>query len=270
MKAAAVTRHDVRGLLESIVDNGAPYQANAVLAATRKIFNWGIENDIIATNPCHLIKQPQKLQRRDRVLTESEIRTFWGKLDTAAMSDGTKLALRLQLVTAQRPGEVLGACWEEFDLETSWWTVPAEHAKNKLSHRVPLSDLASDLLSQVREQSRKSEFLFPYSKRGTKKPAPIAVESLSHALRRNTDHFALKHFTPHDLQRTAASQMTSAGVPRLVVSKLLNHVEPGVTAIYDRHSYDKEKRQALDAWARKLTAIISGKKDNNVVGLARP
>ncbi len=67
-------------------------------------------------------------------------------------------------------------------------------------------------------------------------------------------------FVIHDLRRTAASHMTSMGIQRLVVSKILNHVEPGVTAVYDRHSYDQEKRKALNAWGRKLESIISGKK----------
>ena len=50
--------------------------------------------------------------------------------------------------------------------------------------------------------------------------------------------------------------MTSMGISRLVVSKILNHVEQGVTRVYDRHSYDKEKREALDAWATRLEEII--------------
>ena len=62
--------------------------------------------------------------------------------------------------------------------------------------------------------------------------------------------------TPHDLRRTAASHMTGMGVPRLTVSKILNHIESGITAVYDRHSYDQEKRQALDLWADKLRKII--------------
>jgi integrase len=53
-------------------------------------------------------------------------------------------------------------------------------------------------------------------------------------------------FTPHDLRRTAASLMTGIGVSRLVVAKILNHVVRGVTAIYDRHSCDLAKREALD------------------------
>ena len=52
--------------------------------------------------------------------------------------------------------------------------------------------------------------------------------------------------------------MASAGLSRLVISKILNHVDSGVTAVYDRHSYDKEKRQALDAWGRRLEEILSG------------
>jgi integrase len=86
-------------------------------------------------------------------------------------------------------------------------------------------------------------------------------------VRDNRDIFGLEHFTPHDLRRTAASMMTGMGISRLVVSKILNHVESGITAVYDRHSYDQEKRQALDAWGRKVSSIISGEKDDKVIEL---
>jgi hypothetical protein len=59
--------------------------------------------------------------------------------------------------------------------------------------------------------------------------------------------------------------MVGAGVPRLVVSKILNHVETGVTAVYDRHSYDQEKRSALDFWGRRLEAIIANKRGAKVL-----
>jgi integrase len=48
-------------------------------------------------------------------------------------------------------------------------------------------------------------------------------------------------FRAHDFRRTAASMMAGMGIPRLVIGKILNHVEPGVTKVYDRHSYDQEK-----------------------------
>ena len=62
------------------------------------------------------------------------------------------------------------------------------------------------------------------------------------------------------MRRTAASQMTALGVPRLHVSKILNHAEAGVTAIYDRHDYAQEKRDALQLWADHLQATIKGRR----------
>ena len=50
--------------------------------------------------------------------------------------------------------------------------------------------------------------------------------------------------------------MASMGTPRFVIARILNHVETGVTAVYDRHSYDREKREALDAWGRRLEDIV--------------
>jgi integrase len=76
-------------------------------------------------------------------------------------------------------------------------------------------------------------------------------------------------FRGHDLRRTAASLMAGAGVPRLVVSKILNHVETGVTAVYDRHGYDLEKRAALDFWGKRLDQIVSGKRSKVLAFVAR-
>ena len=72
-------------------------------------------------------------------------------------------------------------------------------------------------------------------------------------------------FRGHDLRRTAASLMVGAGVPRLVVSKILNHAETGVTAVYDRHGDDLEKRAALDFWRKRVEAIIANKRDAKVL-----
>jgi hypothetical protein len=59
--------------------------------------------------------------------------------------------------------------------------------------------------------------------------------------------------------------MTSMGISRLVVSKILNHAEPGVTAVYDRHSYDAEKRAALDAWGSRIEEIIGSRQVSSKV-----
>jgi integrase len=61
----------------------------------------------------------------------------------------------------------------------------------------------------------------------------------------------------HDLRRTAASLMASGGVPRFVISRILNHsADEDITSIYDRYSYHAEKREAMEFWNRQLTAIL--------------
>ena len=252
-KAKDITRRDVRALLSKIVERGSPIAANRMLAVIRKMFNWALEEDILAENPCVAVKAPGEEKRRDRVLKGEEIAGFWYVLGKPELpiTKPIRLALKFQLVTAQRKGEVIGAAWEEFDLNEKVWTIPAERSKNKLPHRVPLSPLAVALLGEI--GPKKAGWLFP----SPKTAGPITAPAVDHAMRKSRDLLGTGDAVPHDLRRTAASHMTSIGINRLVVKKVLNHAEPDITAVYDRHSYDPEKREALDAWGIRLAAMVS-------------
>ena len=79
-----------------------------------------------------------------------------------------------------------------------------------------------------------------------------------------------EHWTFHDLRRTVATNMQKLGVKLEVTEAVLNHVSgsrAGIVGVYQRHEYAAEKRQALDAWARRLDAIVSGAAGSNVVEL---
>jgi len=266
-KAREITRRDAIRLLDGIVDRGAGIMANRTLATIRKMFNFAVSRDIVPVSPCLAVRAPAPEQRRDRVLTTDEIRAFWHALEGAKMmAEGTKLALKLQLVTGQRKAEIVTATWDEVDLTDKWWTIPPEKAKNKMAHRVPLSTLALELLQVAKNITGDSQWIFP----SPRTDRHITPEAVDHALRRPGLEALGFTFVPHDLRRTAASHMTGMGIPRLVVSKILNHVERGITAVYDRHSYDREKRQALEAWAHKLSEIIGGREEiANVIPLVR-
>jgi integrase len=264
-KAKDITRRDIITLLDSVVDRGSPVMANRLLAMLRRMFGFAVERDILGATPCVYIKAPTKETPRDRVLSSTEIATFWHGLEKSSMLPLTRLALKLMLVTAQRRDEVVSAAWSEFNLSEGVWEIPAARSKNKNAHRVPLSPLACDLLGQVQELGRGSLWLFP-SPRVDGLMAPIAV---TQAMRLNLSRLGIDNATPHDLRRTAASNMTQMGIPRLVVSKVLGHSDGSVTAIYDRFEYWPQKKQALDAWSARLEEIISGKPSaSNVVSLA--
>ena len=259
-RAKDITRRDIRDMLQDIVARGAPIQANRTFEIVRRLFNWAIGEDYLTTNPCQGISKPAKENRRDRVLKENEIRDVWPAME--AEQPFVAAMFKLRLITAQRGGEIASMRWEDLDLATGWWTIPAERSKNGLSHRVPLSPQALAVLEDVREQENGSPWLFPSPRPGRH------MEYLVQAAKRIREQAGVE-FVPHDLRRTAASYMTSMGIPRLTVKKILNHVETDVTATYDRHSYDQEKCQALNAWGQRLHEIISGQSvsDSKVVRL---
>lgn len=247
LKVKDLDQSHVRRLLDGIMQRGAPITANRTLALARKIFNFAVSRRIVASNPCQGVERPSAERARDRVLSPAEIRRLW----LASQAEGLQVEalLKLELITAQRGGEIRTMRWEHLDLETLWWTLPSADTKNGLAHRVPLSAPAVDLLRRLQAAPERSPWVFP----SERMEGPRAT--LQKPLRRIRADTAID-FRPHDLRRTAASHMTSIGIARLTVAKLLNHVERGITAVYDRHSYDTEKRAAVNAWAVRLEEIV--------------
>ena len=254
--ASTVTRADIRALLDAIVQRPAPSEANLTHALLRTMYNWAISRDLVEENPCRGLPRPAKLKRRHHVLTEDDIRRFWTGLEKESAT--VRAVMKLRLLTAQRGGELLTMRWENVELETRWWTIPAERSKNGLPHRVPLTKPAIRILHELRAAD--SPWVFPSPKiDGRLSSTQKAVERIRR--RAGID------FRGHDLRRTAASYMTSMGTPRLVVAKILNHVDTDITAVYDRYSYDKEKCLALDAWAERLQQIVSEGAPNTALSL---
>jgi integrase len=259
-KAGETRRADVIALLDGIVERGAPVMANRVKALVSKIFNFAIRRGIVEANPAHGVGSPGGAEhQRDRVLSEEEIRKVWKALESE--SPKTRAIFRMALLTAQRRSEITGMQWAELDLDSGWWTIPAERAKNGLAHRVPLSPEAVRILETVKRSIKRKKKTGakdePLVFRGGRIGRPLA--NLQKPMRRIKEASGVD-FRLHDLRRTAASLMTGIGISRLIVSKVLNHVERGITAVYDRHSYDAEKRAALLKWEQHLTAILNAKK----------
>lgn len=251
-KAKDISSRDVKGLLDGIIQRGRPFLANRVRSTLVTMFVWAVESELLPASPCVNLRRRPKEPARDRVLSEGELRSLYHFL-AAAENDPASLALLLVLLTAQRPGEVSGARWSEIDLETKWWTIPKERCKNRLKHRVPLSLAAVRILGKARFNGAGSRWVFPSPK---KKDGPIDRDTLSAWVRRNLEAIGIEAFTPRDLRRSAATHMAGAGIELLHVSKILNHKVPGVTVKhYALHSFDPEKRTALEKWARILEGI---------------
>jgi len=118
-KAKDITKRDVVLLLEGVIERGAPVMANRLRALLSKMFNFGIERDIIELNPCTAVKPLAKEHPRERVLDEEEIKTLWDALDspTLVMSTDIRRALKLIQRVLNHTLEKLDATYNQHDYD---------------------------------------------------------------------------------------------------------------------------------------------------------
>jgi integrase len=255
---ASITRAEVKALLRAKAQV-APIAANRLASLISKLFNWALDEEIVTASPAVRLKRAEE-HERERSLTEDEIRALWPAFDRIGYPFGA--ALKLLLVTGQRRGEVAGLRWS--DLNGDGWLLPGSSAKSKQGHRVPLSSLALEIIESC---PRIGERVFVGHK------GAGAINGWEDAKAR-AESFLANPIAPwriHDLRRTMATQMRSIGIDRLIVSKLLNHAESGITKIYDRFSADPEKAAAMERWANRLREIVgAGGAVDNVVLLELP
>ncbi len=245
-KAADITRADVVDLLHRIASGGAGVMGNRVLACVRKVYNYGIKNGHVESNPAYMVDAPAAETSRDRVYSENELRRLWSAFGERGLAGSV---FKLCLITGQRPGEVRGLRWDE--IEGDLWTLPGARTKNRRIHIVPLNDMALELLEPLRLLDGDWVFPSPHKENrplATPRRAMLAVREIS----------GVKDFIIHDLRRTMTTGLTKLGHPRPDVGRLLNHTETGVTATYDRYDYLPLKKDLVAAWDRRLREILAG------------
>jgi len=262
-KVVDIKRRDIVILLDRIAER-APILRNRIHGALSRCFNFAAERGIIDDSPCTRIRKLPE-NRRTRVLTDDEIKLFWEALDLESEIDiyrVSKLALKMILLTGQRPGEVCGMTWDEID-NHNFWNIPAIRMKNNEQNRVPLCPMALDIIKQARTYSG-CEYVFPSS---YKPKNPMTRHALTRAVARHWEEMGIgEKFTPHDLRRTLRTRLSELGIDTIVAERVLGHKLSGMMSVYNQYSYDKEKRQALSLWERRLKEIIGvTEKFNNVI-----
>ena len=280
-RLSQITRSQVHDMLDQIIDRGAPIRANRVFAQFRKMCRWAISRGIIERSPCEGVTAPSSETKRDRVLDDDEIRTAWQAFDSVGWPFGP--ICKLLLLTGARRDEVAGMRWAEIDLDARTWTLPAERTKNGRAHEVPLSGDAVEMIRGLPRVEGRVDLVFTTTGRTSVSGfsrAKMAVDAhILDVLRDNASDSGSDvvrgpvRWTLHDLRRTVATGLQKLGVRLEVTEAVLNHVSgsrAGIVGIYQRHEYKDEKRLALEAWARRLDAILTDDEASNVISLVRP
>lgn len=266
-----ITRRDVIDLLDGIADSGRVVTANRVRAYLNTFLNWCVERDVIDLSPAQGVKPVAKEKSRDRVLSDDEIRWFWRACEDLGFPWGP--FGQTLLLTGQRLGEVAGMT--DSEISGGFWDMAPQRTKNGRAHSVPLSEAVCGVLSGV--ERIKGDVGLIYTTTGEtplsgfhKGRNHIAERMAEIASEEAGQPVEIPHWTFHDLRRTAATGMARLGIPVRVTEAVLNHVSGtggGIVAVYQRHDYADEKRNALDAWARFVADLVDGTGDN-VVRLA--
>ncbi|MDX2275405.1 MAG: tyrosine-type recombinase/integrase [Hyphomonadaceae bacterium] len=258
-------RRDITKAIDAVKKRGAATESLRVFTDLRAMVRWARGRGDLDENIMELMAPPAEARVKDRVLAPDEIQRMWGALAEARMTDATRRIIRLCLVTGQRVGEVAGMTRAELDLDQGIWTIPAARTKNAREHVVPLSDMALTILREQLAAGAGDALLFP----GLGGQAPVTSASVATTIKRlervGEDGAPLilgvAPWTPHDLRRTAATCMEELGVSPFVVGHVLNHVsatKASITSrVYARYDYMKEKREALELWGARLSAIVN-------------
>ena len=198
-----------------------------------------------------LLPKRQRLTRgHHAAMGYTDVPAFMGGLQ--ARQATAALALEFAILTAARSGEVLGARWDEFDLDGAVWTVPAARMKAGREHRVPLSRRALKI-AKLMHEARNSEFVFPGQKIGR----PLAVVALEMVLRRmNVENATVHGF--RSAFRDWAAECTN--FPNEVCEAALAHViENKAEAAYRRGDLFDKRRKLMEAWATHCAMPKVGK-----------
>jgi integrase len=259
-----ITARDVVAVLDAKQDT--PYQAHNLLGHIRRLYNWSIGRSVygLDRSPCDRMKPADVIGKklsRTRVLTDAEIRLLWAATETMGYPYGPMF--RMLLLTGQRLREVSDARWSEFDLDRKLWIIPSERMKMGGPHTVPLAD---DVVALLKELPRFTRGDYLYSAKYGAKPvngASVAKRRLD-GLMEECPPFVL-----HDLRRTMRTGLSGLPISTDVAELVIAHARPGLRRVYDMHSFEAEKRRALDLWAARVRDIVTPPPENVVSIAAR-
>jgi integrase len=244
---AAVTQADIARLLNNAA---GPVSANRLRSTLSAMFAWTMREGVVLprSNPAAFTNKRAE-QARDRVLSDDELKLIWQAID----DDDYGNIIKLLILTGARAEEIAGLQWSE--IGDNAINLPGSRTKNKRAHTIPLSEPAKAIIARIERSKRTHVF-------GRDDTGFYGWSKCKRRLEQQLGN-AVTPWVVHDLRRTAVTGMAELGVQPHVIESVVNHVsghKGGVAGIYNRATYEKEKREALNLWAEHVMATVEGRK----------
>jgi integrase len=243
-----IGKRDVVELISVIERRGAPVAANKALKSIKMFLRWCVGRAILDQSPAEGVPAPTKEIARDRVLSDEELARVI--LAARAIDDRYGGIVELLALTGQRREEVAKLAWEELDLSQRVWTIPKHRTKNAKPHVVYLSEESMAVLQRMEKHGPHA-----FASHGSK-----PFQHFAFAKRKLDELARVTGWRLHDLRRTCVSGMARLGVAPHVADKILNHQSgtiSGVAAVYQRHQFLSERKDALERWGTHVSKIVT-------------
>ena len=254
---ADVTPAAILAMLRMVEATGKHETTHRLRSWCSQIFRFGVQTMRCERDPAADVKGALKTAKSSHraALPASDLPAFLRKLNDPAvrMEYRTRLALRLQVLTFVRPGELRAAAWSEFDTDKGEWRIPAPRTKMKDEHIIPLSSQAVVIVEELKKLTGRSTLLFPCVGKPDK---PMSENTLCAALQTGLGF----PVTAHGFRATATSTLLELGWPAHVIDRQLGHRErKQVFGAYNHMAqYLNERREMMQAWGDHLAALEAG------------
>jgi integrase len=240
-----IKKRDVIDLMAKASERNA-HAGYRLLKTLKTFFRWCVGRAVVDVSPAEGVHSNWRETSRDRVLSDQELAAIIVAARQMPWPFGG--IVEFLALTGQRREEVAQLKWSEVELDSQTWCIPASRTKNGKAHIVHLSSAAC---SVIQNRPRASEFVFA--------TASSYFQGFSKAKRVLDELCNIADWRLHDLRRTVVSGMARMGVPPHVADKILNHQSgtiSGVAAVYQRHDFLAERRDALERWGAHVAQIV--------------
>jgi len=248
---------EILDVLHTVERRGAREIAHRLSQSIGAVFRYAIGGGRATSDPTRDLRGQLKPVNHERyaALTAKELPEFLRRLESneARLYLQTRLALKLLVLTFVRTGELIGARWNEFDLDGAEWRIPPERMKMREGHIVPLSKQAIAILLQLRALNPDRDLVFPNQARPD---APMSGNTMLFALGRMGYR---RKATGHGFRATASTILNEHGFSSDAIERQLAHAERNKSrAAYNRALYLPERRKMMQHWADYLDGIAAG------------
>jgi integrase len=242
-----IKRRDIVDLVSEVAQRGPGANRN-IAKVLKTFFRWCVGRAVIDFSPVEGLNLRPPDRSRDRALDDKELAAVI--LTGRNMPSPFGAILEVLALTGQRREEVAQTAWSEVDEATRTWHIPSRRSKNAKAHLVHLSDRVWTI---IKGQPQHSRVFFATS--GGKN-----FQSFKYAKATLDELSGVTGWRIHDLRRTVVTGMARLGVLPHVADKILNHQSgtiSGVAAVYQKHEFLTERKDALDQWSQHVAGQIA-------------